>query len=225
MERIRGAVVESPDFWRQLSVCDPEDLPPVIVIGAGGIGSFTIMALAKMGVRHLAIYDPDSVEAHNIPNQIFGPEAVGKSKVMAASDLCAQLAGISPSIHEERLSRRHRLNGVVVSGVDSMKSRKEVWRKVKKNPDVPLYVEARMGAEVSRIHSVNPSDPKAIKWYESTLYEDSAALDLPCTARAIIYNGFSIGALIANQVKKWAGKEDLFQEIIFDLKTLTLMTQ
>ena len=67
-------------------------------------------------------------------------------------------------------------------------------------------------------------DPQDSGRRRETLYDDADAVEAPCTARAIIYNGFAIAALIASQVKKWSKTEELKREIIFDLKTLALIT-
>jgi len=56
------------------------------------------------------------------------------------------------------------------------------------------------------------------------LYPDEQAQELPCTARAIIYNTFMIAALISNQVKKFARGEEFPKEIICDMKNLLLFT-
>ncbi len=212
------------DFWRQLDVVSPSDLADlkVIVIGAGGIGSPTVLALAKMGVPHITVYDNDSVELHNLPNQIYRLSDLGKPKVEALSDATIDYAGISLDTKNE-LFENQKLSGVVISGVDSMAARKTIWEKVRYNPSIPLYIEARMGAEICRIHSVRPTDPMDVKWYESTLYSDDDALDLPCTARAIIYTVFVIAGLLACQVKKFVTGQDILKEIIFDLVTMSLL--
>ena len=212
------------DYWRQTSIVTPDELPAVTVIGAGGIGSFTLLALAKMGVTRIIAFDDDKVESHNVPNQLYGLDSIGQHKVYAAAELCRVLAGVFIEQMAFKLGE-YPTEGVVVSGVDSMSSRKDIWDRVKYKAAIPLYIEARMGAEVSRIQSVNPCDPDQCEWYESTLYSDEDAIEAPCTERAIIYNGFAIAALIANQVKKFAKHEELFKEIIFDLKTLTLLTE
>lgn len=211
------------DFWRQQGIVTPEVLPPVTVIGAGGIGSFTLLALAKMGCTNLTVYDDDKVEDHNLPNQLYGPFHKGHTKVNAAYEICYNLAAVNVTQVGSKFSGVVD-NGVVVSGVDSMEARKEIWLMLKMKPAVTLYIEARMGAEVSRIYSVNPTDPSDIEYYEGMLYDDKYAIEAPCTERAIIYNGFSIAALIANNVKKFAKREEVPLEIIFDLKTLTLIT-
>lgn len=213
------------DFLRQSAIVGPADLPSVTVIGAGGIGSFTLLALAKMGVQDLVVWDFDIVEEHNAPNQLYGPNHVGMLKVDAAQQICESLAGVDTFRYTGYTKRFHPpVDGVVVSGVDSMAARKEIWESIKYHPTVSLYVDARMGAQVCRIHSINPCDPEHIKWYEGTLISDEAALQEPCTARAIVYNGFMIASLVANQVKKLAKREEVFKEIIFDMVTLTMMT-
>ena len=214
------------DFWRQLDVVSPSDLAnlKVTVIGVGGIGSPTTLALAKMGVSQISVYDDDSVELHNLPNQLYRLSDLGKTKVEALSDATDDYAGVSLETKAERFENQQ-LSGVVISGVDSMAARKAIWQKIKFNPSVQLYIEARMGAEVCRIHTVRPTDPTEVKWYETTLYSDEQAQDLPCTARAIIYTVFVVAGLIANQVKKLARGQTLCKEIIFDLVTLTFMCQ
>lgn len=213
------------DYWRQMDVIDPaSDLKhPVTVIGAGGIGSPTVLALSKMGCGDITVWDDDTIETHNLPNQVYRTEDIGKTKVEALAEICEAFGAVEIKKQEERFVDQQ-LAGIVVSGVDSMVARKKIWAKVKYNPNVKVYVEARMGAEVCRIYTIQTCSPSDIKMYEKTLYDDDKALEAPCTERAIIYNVFMIAALICNQVKKFAKGEVMHSEIIFDLKTMTFMT-
>lgn len=213
------------DFWRQLDIVSPEDLASlrVTVIGVGGIGSPTTLALAKMGIRNIIVYDDDKVEPHNLPNQFYKKTDLGVLKVCALANLVDEFANATIEARAERFDGSQELSGVVVSGVDTMEARKLIWTAVKFNPAVQLYVEARMGAEIARIHTVQPSDIFGVKWYESTLYTDEEAVQAPCTARAIIYCSLMIGALVANQVKKFANAEAWAREVIFDMMTLSLI--
>jgi hypothetical protein len=217
------------DYWRQADLVLPDELPRVTVIGVGGIGSFVVLALAKMGCQHITAYDPDTVESHNIPNQLYKIADIGKLKCSAAKQLVAEFTNVD-LLYDNLLMDKSiigvlQLNGVVISGVDSMAARKDIWNQIKYKPAISLYIDARAGADVSRIYSLNPCDPDHIEWYESSaLYDDSEALEVPCTARAIIYNGFAVAALIASQVKKFAKHEKVVKEIIMDFKTLILMT-
>lgn len=212
------------DFLRQLDLVKEEALQiPIAIVGCGGIGSFAALALAKMGCRNLALYDDDLVEDHNVPNQIYRPEDVGKAKVEALAEILVAFADLHPEVHRERVDG-HRLQGIAIACVDSMEARKIIWRKsIRYRASVKLYIDARMGAEVSRLYTVRPVDPDDVRFYEKTLYDDAEAAPLPCTASAIIYNGFSIASLIGNQVKKFVMGEGVKQEILCDLMTLTLI--
>lgn len=206
------------DHWRQLDLVSPSHFTNerVTVIGAGGIGSPTVLSLAKMGVSQIMVYDPDLVELHNLPNQMYRFEDIGKAKVSALSEIVYSFAGVEIEGKEEKFEAQQ-ISGIVISGVDSMAARKAIWNRVKYNPSVKLYIEARMGAEVGRIHSLKPWDPTLVQWYESTLYDDEQATEDACTARAIIYNTGVIAGFIAAQLKKFVKNEEVRKEIIFDM--------
>lgn len=64
----------------------------VAVIGAGGIGSAVIPALAGAGIGKLTIIDSDIVEISNLHRQpLFGESDTGKSKAQLASDFVRRL--------------------------------------------------------------------------------------------------------------------------------------
>jgi len=214
------------DFWRQMDIVTPDDFGKfhTTIIGAGGIGSPTTLAISKMGVEKITIYDDDVVEKHNLPNQMYRISDIDKSKVEATRDICSDFSGLTINVCKEKFENQT-VNGIVISGVDTMKSREIIWKRMKYNPMVNLYIDARMGAEVCKIHSINPCDPDDIKWYEKTLFPDEKASEEVCTARSVIYNTFTIAGLIASQVKKFARAQPFAREIIFDLRTLTLIVE
>jgi adenylyltransferase/sulfurtransferase len=72
----------------------------VVVIGAGGLGSAVLPALAVAGVGTIGIVDDDLVDATNLHRQtLFSPADVGRPKVDAAADALARLA---PDVTIER---------------------------------------------------------------------------------------------------------------------------
>lgn len=215
------------DFWRQMDIVSPTDLDKhrINIIGVGGIGSPTALALTKMGINKVSIFDDDKVEDHNLPNQIYRKSDLGKSKVEGAKDICKDFSDVDVEVYNERFESQS-INGIVISGVDSMKSRSIIWKRMRMNPAVSLYIDARMGAEVCKILTVNPCNMDDVKWYESpsNLFPDDKASEEKCTEKAIIYNTFMIASLISSQVKKYARAQSFAREIIFDLGTLTLIT-
>lgn len=212
------------DFLRQLDLVVPEALEtPVAVVGCGGIGSFAALALAKMGCRHLTLYDDDRVEDHNLPNQLYRPADVGRFKAEALADILRAFTGAAPEAVVARVEGQ-RLAGLVVAGVDSMRARRTLWqRSVRYRAAVPLFLDGRLGAEVIRLYAIRPADPDDVRFYAGTLYDDAEAEPLGCSGGAIVYTGFAVGSLIANQVKRFAAGEPVRREILWDVKTLTLV--
>jgi molybdopterin/thiamine biosynthesis adenylyltransferase len=212
------------DFWRQIDIISTSLLKgPITVIGAGGIGSPTILALAKMGCSDLLLYEDDKVESHNLPNQMYRLDDVGKPKVEATEEIVKIFTGLDIRGVCQRVTGDHTFGGIVIAAVDTMASRQEIWQNIIWKPQVDLYIDARMGGEVARVFCIRPCDPDYVDFYKENLYSDEEASDLPCTAQAIIYNVFCIASLIANSVKRFVKGEELCAELIFDFATLTFI--
>jgi molybdopterin/thiamine biosynthesis adenylyltransferase len=59
----------------------------VLLLGVGGLGSGILQCLVGLGVGEVTIVDIDTVETKNLARQfIYGPDAIGRPKVMAARD-------------------------------------------------------------------------------------------------------------------------------------------
>ena len=192
------------------------------IIGAGAIGSFTALTLAKMGFTDISVYDPDTVELHNLPNQFYRESDIGKPKVIALKEIIQAFTGTEIKLHQE-MYKAQSIAGITISGVDSMDARIEIWRKIKFNMRVPLYIDARMGGEVMMLIAVNPCDINDIKRYEASLYPSKEAMKLRCTQQAIIYTLLHISGYIANTVKRYVMNETYDKGIIFDTNTGMLM--
>ncbi|MFV0485210.1 MAG: ThiF family adenylyltransferase [Candidatus Saccharimonadales bacterium] len=193
----------SRDFSDQTGFFNPDDFAwPVHLIGAGGIGSALVLNLAKMGVRELHLWDDDVLEPHNGPVELSYSEAMmGKSKLEAAQatvEFMIGLDNIRLVLHHERVTRDTALSGVVISGVDSMASRAEIWQGISDNfLDIPLYIDARSAGEEVMIFGFSPSDFEvAAEYSDDWLYPDEEATNLDCGAKNIAY----IANMIAGEV-------------------------
>tara|TARA_R110002074_G_scaffold178747_2_gene342523 strand:+ start:1840 stop:2397 length:558 start_codon:yes stop_codon:yes gene_type:complete len=58
----------------------------ILIIGVGGIGSFLVPLLDKVGLYDITIADPDIIETKNIPYQNFDKCEVGNKKVDAMNN-------------------------------------------------------------------------------------------------------------------------------------------
>ena len=219
------AVPDSTVFWRQLDIIDTnkiKNLNPTL-IGVGGLGSPTAIALSKMGVEEMTIYDPDVVDIHNVPNQMYSVNDIGQYKVDAIAEF---VGGFGTKVNGRKTEyHKQGLKGVVIVSVDTMKARKAVWESAKFSPNIPLLIDMRMGAEVGRIFTANPTSLDSIKFYEENLYDDEDAQELPCTAQAIIYNTFGMASWACKLVKSFIMGETVPQEILLDMVSYGIYTR
>jgi len=191
------------DYTRQRDFFDPDKVnATVTIVGCGGIGSFTGFALAKLGVRELRLLDFDHVEAHNVPNQLFLPKQVGVTKVNALAETIYSATDTTNVVtHEHPLQDGIPMSPIVISALDSMQARAELWQRVKGKLDVKLFLDGRLGGENVLLYAAKPSLPSDIRGYEATLHSDEEGVDLPCTGRAIIDVGFAIASLMTRAVR------------------------
>ena len=136
---------------RQQDILPPEKLAKlaVTIIGCGAVGSFVALTLAKMGITNITVYDGDTVAAHNLPNQWYKADHIGMNKTDALWDIINDFTGVELKANDYHYERET-LRGIVICCVDSMDTRLNIWREVKKfNPE--LYIDARMGAEVGKV--------------------------------------------------------------------------
>ena len=67
----------------------------VLVLGAGGTGSWLALSLAMMGVAELIVVDPDVVEDRNRTRQPYASASVGRRKVEVLGEI---VTGLRPSL-------------------------------------------------------------------------------------------------------------------------------
>lgn len=230
MQMVETVEVTENPYLRQLDIFDPAKFTDVqvIIIGAGSVGSFVTFTLAKMGLNRITVYDDDVVEEHNIPNQLYTPNDVGKPKVFALSKLITDLCwiGITPINHKFDIMDAQDIvpSAIVISAVDNMEARRSIWANIRSNTRL-LYIDTRVGAELIRIFTVQTgkalSIPSDTAKYENTLTQEG--IHLPCTARSIIYNIISTATLTANIVKRYLTSQQIPKEIIFNMTTNSLV--
>lgn len=75
----------------------------VAIFGVGGVGSFTVEALARCGVGHLVLIDKDNVDETNINRQIHAlSSTVGRSKVEVMRE---RILDINPSAQVDTIQK------------------------------------------------------------------------------------------------------------------------
>jgi molybdopterin/thiamine biosynthesis adenylyltransferase len=175
------------------------------LIGAGGIGALAAITLAKMGVRYLAIHDMDTVDDVNISTQFHRVSDVGTLKVDALSSAISEYADdvIVARSPVEIHSSSFLTGALIISAVDSITARQEIWKAVK-NSKAFWYLDARMAAEEYQHYLVDLTNSEEMDAYERVmrLVNDEDVPDLPCTAKATIFTADFSAGYIGNTVKQ-----------------------
>lgn len=212
------------DYARQLDIISPDMLVfPLTIIGVGHVGSNSAREFASIGCPDLTLYDDERVEELNIPAGFFKDSDAGRSgkdgtpKVEAVREATLLFfPDCKIQTFQERFFGQRLLEGVIVSGVDSMPARREIWRWIRSNAVlVPLYIDGRTGGEIIQIHTVRPSYQEDVEWYERTLEHEGAPL--PCGAKSVGYTARIAASLIASQFKKWLKQEEYFATLTFNV--------
>ena len=102
----------------------------VLVVGAGGLGSPTLLYLAAAGVGTLGIVEFDVVEESNLQRQIIhGTADVGRPKAHSARDAIAELNPlVTVNLHEVRLGNDNAIAlferyDLIIDGTDNFAAR------------------------------------------------------------------------------------------------------
>lgn len=200
-----GPATMSCRHQRQMELVNNSKLEKtrISIIGAGAIGSIVAVSLAKMGCTSLTVWDFDTVEEVNLPNQWFRPKDIGQPKAEALKAIVADWTDVRIDARNERYTGQPIDKGIVISAVDSMKARKTIWTATKYKSKHPRFIDTRMAAEVGQVYFVNPIDPDDVRFYEESLFDDDEGLQERCTARAIMYTPLGVAAIVSGKVKKF----------------------
>ena len=135
------------------------------IIGCGAIGSTVAENLARFGLTKITLYDFDTVEPHNIANQMFTQEDVGKPKVEAVA---AYLEKINPEIKENMILMpkgytNQKLSGYVFLCVDNIDLRREIAQSCVGNPFIKGMFDFRMRLTDAQHYAAAWNDEKMVE--------------------------------------------------------------
>ena len=82
--------VKMLDLYHRQHMLDLKVPESVLIIGAGGIGSWVALNLALVGTKHIVIVDSDTVEIHNLNRTPYTLLHVDLNKVNALDELIAE---------------------------------------------------------------------------------------------------------------------------------------
>ena len=182
----------------------------IAVVGAGGIGSPAVLALAAAGVGTLTVIDDDLVEASNLQRQVMHRVGdVGAAKVDSAVRIAADLspatvvrpvqAVLTPDNARELLAGAD----VVIDGTDTFETREAVAAACE-DLGVPLVwgVVQEFHAQATVFWSTPPAGAVPIRLAD--LYPPDAGREAPTCAQVGVLGALclQVGALLATEAIK-----------------------
>ncbi len=182
----------------------------VAVVGAGGLGSPVVLALAAAGVGTLTVIDDDRVEASNLQRQVMHRVSdVGAAKVDSAVRIAADLspttvvrpvqARLTPDNAAELLAGVH----VVVDGTDTFETREAVAAACERL-GVPLVwgVVQEFHAQATVFWSAPPAGAAHVRLAD--LYPPDAGREAPSCAQVGVLGALclQVGSILATEAVK-----------------------
>lgn len=154
------------DLTKSLDYFNPTSVERCHIIGCGSVGSTVAELLVRLGLTKISLYDFDTVNAHNLANQMFFNDDIKKEKVYAVQSL---LTKINPEVkttvetHEKGYVSSTRLNGYVFLCVDNIDLRREIVTKNKPNQSIKAVFDFRTTLETMQLYAADWSDPKMVE--------------------------------------------------------------
>lgn len=152
------------DLSKSYEFFQPEkDDSRIHIVGCGSVGSTVAENLARCGLTRFTLWDFDTVEQHNIVNQMFRQQDVGRLKVEALKDI---LTDINPDIAQHIELKPKGWQGKLMSGyiflcVDSVELRREIVEKHMDSPYVEAVFDFRTLLESAQHYAADWSDIKS----------------------------------------------------------------
>lgn len=170
--------------------------PYILIGGAGGIGSWTALLIARAGLAPF-IADFDTIEVHNMGGQLFSSNQIGKPKAFAVQDNIKAFCDKEVIAFNEKItSSFEHSTHLMISAFDNMRARKDLfnlWLEDNKDNKEAIFIDGRLTAEQLQIFCVTPDKAEE---YKDHLFDDSEVEDAPCTFKQTSHSA----AMIASHI-------------------------
>ena len=194
------------------------------IVGCGSVGSTIAENLARCGVTKMTLWDFDKVEAHNIVNQMFRQQDVGKLKVDALKDI---LMDINPEMKDTVETKPEGWQGKLMSGyvflcVDNIELRKEIVKRHMDTPYVKAMFDVRTLLTGAQHYAAAWDDFKMKQNFLEAMNfsHEEAAAETPVSACGVTLGVATtvrlISALAANNYIKYVKGEGLWKFVQID---------
>lgn len=191
----------------------PQD---IIVGGAGGIGSWLVLFLSRIG-HNIFLYDMDNIDETNMAGQLYKASQIGQNKAVAAKTVAAEFCSTDNIKTFGEYTEKGFVAPIMISCFDNMAARKlmfEAWAALEERE---LFIDTRMLAEVGNVITVQKGQEDL---YRALLFDDNEIEEAPCSFKATSHCGAIIGSLAVNTLNSYLTNKSLgfvLRPLIFKL--------
>ena len=189
---------------------------PIIVGGAGGIGSWLTLFLSRMlpPTSYIILYDFDKVEEVNMAGQLFRTQDIGKYKVNAIKEIAYAFSGYEKITAQlDRYDTESLRSPVMFSCFDNMVARKDMFenwlQEAEKYPE-SIFIDGRLNAEQFQVFYVTLEN--ALVYKNTHLFNDAEVEDANCSYKQTTHFA---AAIAAKMVQGFTGFLDPTYELPF----------
>jgi molybdopterin/thiamine biosynthesis adenylyltransferase len=184
----------------------------IMLVGLGGIGSWTALMLSRLDPAMLVFVDNDSFEEVNLSGQFVMTEHMGLNKTSIAVRYAKLFSGYQKiaCLSERFIPGEYPCFKNMICGLDSMAARKtcfERWLSLHEGKHC-FFIDGRLAAERLQVFCVRGDNPWSIEEYKKFLFRDADVPDAPCSYKQTSHFAALIAALITNRVTQFAGTEE-----------------
>lgn len=179
------------DLSKSYDYFKPETVEERIhIVGCGSVGSTLAENLARVGLTKFTLWDFDEVEPHNIVNQMFTQEHIGKPKVEALKEI---ILSINPEAADDiqvepKGWRGKMMSGYIFLAVDNIELRKKIVERHMDSPYVKAVFDFRTLLESGQHYAADWTDSKMKKILLDTMQftHEEAKAEEPVSACGVV---------------------------------------
>lgn len=181
----------------------------VLLIGCGGIGSWTALLLARLNIAELTLFDNDTVELNNLSGQLFRTQGNAHYKVNEVYNTCREFSCTRTRISaiNSRFTS-HIPSPITICGLDNMESRLAIfnrWAERYSNSPTALFIDGRLSAEAFQIFAIQGGNTNSISEYRKKwLFPDSEGDPTVCSYKQTSFMASMIASFITNILVNFA---------------------
>lgn len=186
---------------------------PIIIGGAGGIGSWLTVLLTRVlsSSNFIFLYDFDEVEEINMAGQLFGKSHIHMPKVQAVQMIVENFCDFNKlSLQNMKYDENSLRSPVMFSAFDNMKARKDMFNNWMKESEIEgygkIFIDGRLLAEQLQVFFVTPETAKLYK--EKYLFDDSEVVAENCSYKQTSHFAASIAAKMVQGFTNWLVKDE-----------------